>query len=1485
MLKIIKKSFKYLAILIGIIFVIPTFMSLLILIPEVQTFIVKRITDHLSNEIKATITVGQFDYKFFNKLSLSDLLIKDQNNDTLIYSSRIEAGIRKINFRDKSFKLGKISLNRPYVALITDSAGHSNLKWYLQLLKGSDTTGKGATRIVINSIDISDAGYIMKNQTAERGKMPVDFGNLRLKNINARIEDFALMNDSLIFSIQGLSFKESCGFTVKDFNSDVTISGNNIIFTSALIKCDTSLINAREIGLYPDTLTLSEKFTDKVKLNIILQQSFISASDLKYFVRLPSHIDESVWLSGKITGTVSELKGRNIEMKFGNRSILNCDFDFSGLPDIDNTFIFIRVNSLKTDAGEFETLNLAENKPVRIPEFLYKLGNISFEGSFTGFTSDFVTYGRLSTERGVLRTDVSLRPEDNSRFRVQGLLSGTEIDLGEISGNTELLGKITFNANVSGYAESMKEFSGNVTGTVDSVEIKKYFYRKIDLNGSFTEKTWDGSIKISDENVRMDLLGMFNFREDLPEFDFTLNLAKADLFKLNIDEADSSSYLTLLMTANFRGNNIDNLDGEIRLLNSTIRKYNNRLDLYDFSLRTFIGEGKPSLSLRTDFIDADLQGYYSFSSLKTMIRSAMASVLPSVYEKPDVVLPQRENNFTFNINFKNTDKLNSFFRTGISLAEKSSLQGMIVSDTLLIVNGRAKKLGIKSFSFDNFALDASYTGNRFSGNFKSDRLGLIGQTELRDLKTSVDLNPDNFVFSILWDNHGKPLNKGRFEAKGLVGNYDNEKSNPFVIVNIESSDVFSNDRQWKINSSTIRADTSSVEINRFIVNNNDNYYLVDGRISGNPADSLNIEFNGIDLSSLGKAGEKRNVKNQSSIPLELKGILSGNLLLTDIFRNLMFESKLKITDFSLLGSDYGEINASSVWNSSRKVAEITANNNLKGSKMLDIKGIYDPEVKRINLDVLTKKLPLDALNPLLGSFASEISGLASGKLNLSGELRNLVLKGSVFAESASMKINYLQTRYRLNDSIRFNKNSIIFRNIRLTDERGNFATLSGSVNHNYFKDYKPDLTIGLKETLALNTKPKDNDIFYGTAFATGVTTIKGRPGILSFDISARTGKNTKFYIPLNTSMSASDYSFVTFVAPDTVTSQEKVKTQKEITENETSDLELNFDLEVTPDAEVQLIIDSKAGDVMKAHGAGNLNIVLNPKGIFQMFGDYIIEDGDYLFTLGNILNKSFTVENGGRISFNGDIENAEIDIKAIYRLKASLYELLQDPQFSERIPVECQLNLTGKLFNPIVGFNIFLPNADEETRTFVRNAITSEEELSRQFLYLLVMNSFYAEPSYRSPLATNTGTSAMAVTTTEMLSNQLSNWLSQISNDFDLDFVYRPGYKDVNSQELEVALSTQLLNDKVLINGNFDVRGTSNSYGNPITGDFDIEYKLTEKIRFRVFNRFNNPYTGKGVPYTQGLGIFFKQDFNRLSDLFRKRPVSDMKKEEETTLE
>ncbi len=665
---------------------------------------------------------------------------------------------------------------------------------------------------------------------------------------------------------------------------------------------------------------------------------------------------------------------------------------------------------------------------------------------------------------------------------------------------------------------------------------------------------------------------------------------------------------------------------------------------------------------------------------------------------------------------------------------------------------------------------------------------------------------------------------------------------------------------------------------------------MDGSVSENPSDTLNLEFSGIDISPLNYLGNQGMNPDPDKLNYDFKGLINGKILLTNVYKNLLLETNINIDEFSLLGNEFGTMSVTSELDRVKKMINIKASNNLGGIKMIDINGYYDPSTKKANLSARANQLTINFLNPLLRAFASGITGTASGKVNLSVAQGNIFLTGAVLAENATMKINYLQTKYKMNDSIRFDRQGIRFNNIRINDEKGNLVTLTGRVNHKNFKDFAADLTINANESLVLNTKPKDNDLFYGTAYASGVTTIKSGNNTLSFDISAKTGNNTKFYIPLNTGLSVSEYSFVSFVDSQKVKDGENKSDDGRIKPPPVqTGFDLNFDLEVTPEAEAQLIFDSKVGDVMKGHGSGNLNISLNPKGEFKITGDYIVEDGDYLFTLGNILNKSFSVENGGRIMFNGDIDNAEIDMKAIYKLKASLFPILQDENYKDRVPVECQLNLSGNLFNPIVGFNIYLPTSDEKTRTYVRNAISTDEELSRQFLYLLVMNSFYADPSsgIASSSSTPSGTSAMAVTTFEMLSNQLSNWLSQISNDFDIGVVYRPGSgnKDINPQEVQVALSTQILNDKVVINGNFDVplTGSSADNTNQITGDFDAEVRLTNKLNFKVFNRYNNPYTGKGVDYTQGIGIFFKQDFDRFSDLFRKKEKPEMKKEEETT--
>jgi len=309
-----------------------------------------------------------------------------------------------------------------------------------------------------------------------------------------------------------------------------------------------------------------------------------------------------------------------------------------------------------------------------------------------------------------------------------------------------------------------------------------------------------------------------------------------------------------------------------------------------------------------------------------------------------------------------------------------------------------------------------------------------------------------------------------------------------------------------------------------------------------------------------------------------------------------------------------------------------------------------------------------------------------------------------------------------------------------------------------------------------------------------------------------------------------------------------------------------------------LIFDEKVGDILKGRGNGNLKMSVDNSGEFNMFGVFVIEEGDYLFTLQNILNKRFTIEKGGSIRWNGDPYDAEINLNAIYPLRASLHDLNLDSTDRRRIPVECGLEMTGKLLTPEIGFDIKLPKADDNTRNIVKSLITTEQQMNKQVFSLLILGSF--QPALN--VSANSGFDAgggVGANTSEVLSNQLSNWLSQISEDFDIGVNYRPG-DEITDKEVELALSTQLFDERLTINGsvannpNAINTNTSNTSTSRIVGDFNLDYKITEdgKLRIKAFNESNDyNLTADNTLYTQGVGIFYRKDFNNFWELFRRK--------------
>lgn len=1442
----------------------------------VQTWLFEKFASRFSKTNNIELSADNVRFSLFNKIEVTNLLIKDNTADTLLFSPLVKAGIRRINRKERYIGLGRLDIDRPVIKLRPDTSGILNLQSFAMLLVNPDTARRNKD-LQIRQLNINNGRLSYHSGNKPDTSAVFDPDNVSLHKLDLSVNNINRHYSDIELVISELSFLTSKGFEVNNLFSEVKIESGKYRLTDATIRTAGSFINSDIIGL--DFLNNGDSFdfVSDAKLELTMQSSLISIPELAHFIEPLEGYDQDIIFSGNVNGTIQELNGRDIILSYSDSTMLLCDFDLSGLPDIDNTFMFIRVGSLTTTAMEIAEFELPGKGKLNPGQEFERLGALSFSGNFTGFLQDFVTYGTINTSLGSVSTDILFRPDTSGTFFYEGSLQASSVQLGKILNREDLLGQVSAGLNIEGSSVSFKNFSAEVDALIESLELNNYTYKNISISGLVTEKVWDGSVSSNTENLKMDLLGRFDFTGEQPELDFSLNLLEADLYNLNINPSDSLSSLSLLLTANLKGNNTDNIRGEIRLLNSRLKKGDEVFDLYDCSIKAFDTDSTTrGISLRTDYIDADISGKYDLVNIVSDLKIAGSYIFPSLIDSTNQQL-SGNNNFDYRVNLKNTDRINEFFETGFLVSPGFSVEGNIHPGREIRIEAGGHYITYNTSSLSDPYLLSTTADSGMTFKLQSERLSLLNRLNIENLDIESEAFTDIFDINIAWDNPGESRNYGELSARGSFEEYfDNTRLDLAIL----PAELFINDNKWQVYGSTFFIDSTAIAADSFLLSRNNEFFMIDGKISENPKDSLNISFRELDLRGLNKLKRVQTAENDKKIDFRVGGFLNGDILITDIYNNIMLESDVNITDFDINEHHYGDISLLSEWDNRQKLAHLNINNNIDGENTFSISGDYDPELGRTDLLASVDGIPLDILNIFLKAFASDIEGMGSGKARIISEQGDISVNGVVMAKQAAMTVDYLQSNFRFSDSIRFEDNKLIFDRIQLRDNKDNNAVLNGFVSHVNFKQWLVDLRINANNIMAFDTRQKDNNVFYGTAFASGVITIEGPGGNLDFNISALTENNTRMFIPLNSGEEISDYPFISFKKPDkdssiiipTVLSLKEQDTEKAIS--------LNFELDVTPDAEIQLVFDSKIGDILRARGAGTLNMSLDADGNFSIFGDYVIEDGDYQLTLGNIFNKRFIVEDGGTISWNGDIRDANIDIRAIYKLRASLEDLLQDETYKERIPVECHLNMSGSLLNPVIGFDIYLPTADETTRTYLKDVIGSEEEMSRQFLYLLVMNSFYPAVSGATINTSSAGASAMGVTTTEMLSNQLSNWLSQISNDFDIGFSYRPG-NEISSQEVEVALSTQLLNDRVIINGNFDVGGEQTSSStNEISGDFDVEVKLTEKVRFRVFNRSNDNMMYETAPYTQGFGLLFRQSFNRFGDLFRK-DKSDMKREEE----
>ncbi|MFW5877821.1 MAG: translocation/assembly module TamB domain-containing protein, partial [bacterium] len=878
----------------------------------------------------------------------------------------------------------------------------------------------------------------------------------------------------------------------------------------------------------------------------------------------------------------------------------------------------------------------------------------------------------------------------------------------------------------------------------------------------------------------------------------------------------------------------------------------------------------------SEVMDADVYGKFNYSEIPASLVNLTSYYLPALTRKDSlkkITGPTDKSDLTYSLRLKKVANLARFFTREYFISDSSYISGKYnPSDHDVSLTAVIPALGYKNKTWKDLYFIAEADSNLIEYTGVSSYIAFNNDLGIDNLRFSGLLSNDTITTAIHWHSPDKPDYSGNLNLRaGLSTNP--ETDNQMLAVEMMPSFFVFNDSLWNIKQSNIYIDSSTIFIDSFHISNQNQALVLSGNVSQQKDSRLAVYFSELDLAMLNPFTRQRK--------LELQGTISGQASLLNAYQNPVFLSDLIMNNFHFNGQDFGEGNIRALWNNETKSIHTLATAVKGETRILRIEGDYFPTERQVDFDVDFEKIRLAIISPFAEKLVSDVKGLASGKVKMEGTIGNPVMNGELSFFKSSALVDYLQTRYYFNDDLSILDNNLVIDKFELSDESGHKAIANGIIENNYFKDFYLDLNITTPNFTFLNTSYADNELFYGRVLASGITEITGPPDNLNIDINARTEKNSVFNIPLYGAEEVNENEFIRFVNPE----GEEIKEIKEKFSYEVNlkGLTMDFNLEITPDAEVQIIFDPSIGDILRGRGSGNLNMAINTLGKFEMYGDMIIENGDYLFTLQNLINKKLEVEPGGTITWNGDPADANIDLKAVYKLRTSVSSLspgYEDSRLKRRIPVECQIIMTGKLLEPNINTDIVLPTTDQQTRNIVYNSINTEEEKLKQFISLLVMNNFMSLDPGEAFLSSGSGNTAnvAGVATSELLSNQLSHLLSQISQDFDIGLNYRPG-DQITNDELEVALSTQILEDRITISGNLDVGGneitqtSATTNTNNIVGDFDIDFKLTEngKLHLKAFNRANDNLIWQArSPYTQGVGVFYREDFNTFGELMRR---------------
>ncbi len=1449
---------RWFIVAIGSLLFLVVVIIVLLLYPVVQTWIAGIVGRKLSDDLGITVRIERVELRPFALNRLHGVYIADLRGDTLIAVDELRIRGLKLDTEAHTVKARQVELYDARFKLAKAPGDvHSNLTNLLEKLASSDTTTAPTPWTVdCAAFDIQRFHFSFNDANEVREPFGVDFDHVDVNTADVRGTDLRVAGDSIMAFLDRVRLHERSGLVVDELSGHTLVSPRGIIIDGMRLCTPGSWLHG-DLKFTTDSWLDYNDFINKVRMRLALQESRLNFEDIAWFAPDLEGIDLRIGVSGNYRGTVSELKGRSMSVHFGDGTVFRGNAEMSGLPDFQNTFMVVDVDHMETVPDDLALIPVppfTEGGHLRLPEEVRRLGRMSFRGNFTGFPRAFTTAGSGSTAAGPLVMDLSYERDTVSNvFQLRGRLATTGFALGQVL-NDPTVGSIACDVNVRGAGTSLAGMTAELEGSVPELNVQGLNVGGIVLKGRLEKNLFNGILHADDPHLKLSFDGLADLRGKWPKVDFTANVEHFDPRAFGLIGGKGYSGLSMRMEAHGLLAP-DSLKGSIDLWDVNYCQDSVDLDLGDISLTSGHEDGQPVLTLRSDLADAVVKGPIFPTRLPDAFSSVIFSVFPAL--RAETHYEQEEQRFGFDATVKQAQPLLDLVAPGLILAEGAKASGSFDSRTFnLNLNAALPHIAYGALSADSVEVILDKAMDMLAFRFRGAR-GIGNGTFISGIELTGTAYQDEVRLRAGWQSsdHGT---SGDLNIDALV------LGPRSVSVDLRPSTLYFGRGNW-VNERTahLLVDSTSIRVDSLELRNEDQYVLLDGTISEVRTTPLRFDLRGVRL---------ENARPFYEGP-EIHGTLRGDGSAFNLYKAPYLISELCVDSLAVQDNPIGDLRTAATWNNGENSVHLSGELWRDSTRALGFTGNLAPgKAQELDLDLDFDHLDLTALNPYLPSAISDVQGRATGRVEATGKLADPQLNGELMLDNAGLRINYLNTRYTFSHPVTIRPDQFAMDLVTIHDERGGVARANAfTINHHAFARWNFDVGARMENLLVLNTTLADNQLFYGTAVASGDLNIDGFAENLGIEVTARTERGTSIHLPLGASTDVGGIPFVRFVGAGE--NADSLQAPVDL-----SGVHLDMNVEVTPDAGLELIFDPTVGDIIRGHGRGNIGMSVTPSGDLDMRGSLEILDGDYLFTLRNLVNKRFSVDPGGTINWYGDPFDARIDLNAVYKLRTALYDIMPPSERSEsyrkRVPVEVIMHLTERLMQPEIGFGVRLPSVDEGVRTQVNTVLSDKDRLNRQVFALVVLNKFIAEDNVTGGLGVSAGASGSS-TMAEFASSQLSNIIGRITDDVDLGVNYRPG-NSIASDEFEVAVSKAFFNNRVQLSTNVGVAGSNNpaSGGSAqFIGDFNLEYRITSdgNLRAKAFSQSNDRNLNQlnQAQTTQGAGLAWSGEFNTIKLLRR----------------